>query len=244
MNFSSEAELKDFIIEKGCFEPEENLKILGNTFVPAYRVFNRLSQYFNFNGKKVLDLGCGYGEFLINFEESSLGIDVQDRLLEFASSLGMRVIRFNVEETLDLDEKYEVLFCRQLLDHLVAPHKLLVESHRLLQDEGYLIASIDNIDCPLRRKIASEHLYGFNLKALKILIQRAGFNIIKLLTVTSNKPRIVEKIVNAIPSLLNLSVDIYVIAVKEPNYKYPEKRLPWFSPSWLTSELDGYSDQA
>jgi len=185
-----------------------------------------------------LDLGCGYGGFLINFDESSLGIDAQDRLLEFASSLGLRVIRRNVEENLDLDEKYDVIFCRQLLDHLVSPHKLLVECHRPLNDDGYLIACIDNIDYLLRARIASEHLYGFNLKALQILVWQSGFNIIKIFTVTSNKPKIVEKIINSIPLLLSRSADLYVIAARDPNYKYPEKRLPWFAPSWLPNELE------
>ena len=243
MKFPTVDELKNFIIEKGCFERDENMRILNSIFVPCYKTFNRLSRYFNFNKKKVLDLGCGYGEFLINFDESSLGIDVQDRLLKFASSLGLRVMRLNVEENLDLDERYDVIFCRQLLDHLVSPHKFLVESHHLLTNEGYLIASIDNIDYSLRKKIASEHLYGFNLKALKILIQRSGFNIVKVFTLTPNKPNIVEKMVNSSPLLLSRSMDLYAIATKDPTYKYPEKRLPWFSPSWLSSELERHGDE-
>jgi len=244
MHFSTETELNDFVIGKGCFDRDENNRILKNIFAPAYHVFRRLSTYFDFSGKKVLDLGCGYGEFLINFDENSLGIDVQDRLLEFAVSVDLRTMKLNVEEDVRLEEKYDVIFCRQLLDHLVAPHKLLVESHRLLEDNGCLIAAIDNIDYPLRRGIASEHLYGFNLKAIKILIERSGFNIVKVFTLTSNKPKLLEKLINTSPLLLSRSMDLYVIAKRDAAYRYPEKRLPWFSPSWLVGELDRHNDEA
>ena len=238
MNFSTVNKLKDFIIEKGCSERNINLRILDSTFVPAYKIFRRLSSRFDFKGKRVLDLGCAYGQFLINFDGSSLGIDVQDKSFAFASSLGLRVIKQNVEEGLNLDEKYDVIFCRQLLDHLVSPHKLLVEFHQLLKDNGYLIVNIDNIDYLFAKRIASEHLYGFNLKALKILVLRSGFNIIKAFTLTSNKPRIFERLVNSSSFLLSRSMELYIIATKNPTYKYPEKRLPWFSPSWLPGELE------
>ncbi|HUU65015.1 MAG TPA: class I SAM-dependent methyltransferase [Dehalococcoidales bacterium] len=238
MKFPTVDELKNFIIEKGCFERDENMRILHSIFIPCYKTFNQLSRYFNFNKKKVLDLGCGYGEFLINFDESSSGIDVQDRLLKFAGSLGLSVTRLNVEENLDLAEKFDVVFAGQLLDHLVAPHKLLVESRQVLKDEGYLIACVDNIDFLLSRRVSEQHLYGFNLKSLKVLLQRSGFDIVKLFTLTSNKPKIVETVINASPVLLSRSMLLYAIAAKDLTYKYPERRFSWFSPSWLPKELE------
>ncbi|MFC2122055.1 class I SAM-dependent methyltransferase, partial [Bacteroidota bacterium] len=196
-----------------------------------------------FNGRKVLDLGCSYGQFLVNFDSGSLGVDLQDRHLEFAVSLDLQVVKFNVEEGVKLGDKYDVVFCRQLLDHLVSPHKLLVESHRILEGEGFLIVAIDNIDYLLGGAISEHHLYGFNLKVLRMLVERSGFNIIKAFTLTSNKPRLLEKLINSSSLLLSRSMDLYVIAKRDAAYRYPERRLPWFSPSWLVSELDRHNDE-
>ena len=40
MKFPTVDELKNFIIEKGCFERDENMRILNSIFVPCHKTFN------------------------------------------------------------------------------------------------------------------------------------------------------------------------------------------------------------
>ena len=240
MKFRSEKDLEEYVLENGCFDHRENYRIFHDTFIPAYKTFLRISSYFDFHSRKVLDIGCGYGSFLIHFNNKSLGIEIQDKLIQFVDSMDLRYTKkMNIEEGFDIGEKFDVIFCRQVLDHMVAPHKVLVESHGLLEDDGYLIACIDNIDYILDNKVASEHLYGFNLKSLKILVQRSGFDVLKIFTTTSNKPLIFEMMINSSVFLVKKTRDIYVIAKKNPQYRYPTKRRSEFTPSWLSKELVG-----
>ena len=53
-----------------------NIELIEKRFPPveASRTFNRILDTLSLRNKKVLDLGCGYGEYLVKFGKESLGI--------------------------------------------------------------------------------------------------------------------------------------------------------------------------
>lgn len=241
--FISDENLSQLILEKGPFDSAKNSRLLDETFLTNKKILQRISRYVPLKNKKVLDIGSSYGQFLIHFEPDSLGLECRPECIEMSKSLGLRTRNFNIEENLlDLNENFDLIFCRQVLDHLVAPHKFLVEANQILKPGGEVLIEIDNIHFFGGYKLPLEHLYGFCAKATEILVQKAGFKIKKIFTITSNKPLIIENLFNKIPFLLNRSQDIYVLGEKVSNFSYESKRIKEFTPSWMRHIDDRYKE--
>lgn len=236
MNFESEDQLKEFVLDKGCFDETENLRIYRKFFAGSMNRIRRLSSFFNFEGAEVLDVGCSYGQFIIHFPQGSAGVEIHPRMMEFARSLGLEVVSANIEDHIPFDNlSFDVIHCNAVLEHMVSPHKLLLEFHRILKSQGKLIIGVPNMDViGYKGWKASEHLYAYNKKSLLFLLERSGFKVIKIwrrsLGLKVITPLIPEKIE------LKFTSNLKVVAEQIPNFTYPEKRLEIFTPSWMKKD--------
>ncbi len=100
-------------------------------------------------GKRVLDLGCGYGEhcklFVENGAEKVVGIDISSKMLEVArlenSDPKIEYINMPIEGIAQLNESFDVVVSSLAL-HYVEDFALVVESiYNLLGTEGVFIFS-------------------------------------------------------------------------------------------------------
>ena len=196
MKFESEKELGEFILARGCFDKAENRRIYEKFFRMALRHIERVQYSFDFEGKKVLVVGCSYGQHLIHFAKGSMGVEIQPRLIEFARSLGLEVLSANIEEHIPVDNSsFDAIHCHDVLEHMVAPHKLLREFHRLLIADGKLVISMNNMDAiGYYGWKGAEHLYAFNKKSMEFLLERAGFRVLKTVVVGRRLPRIINQL--------------------------------------------------
>ncbi len=235
MEFKSKEELKSFILGNGCFDEKENLRI--------YHKFFRGSSYIQcffclvdeFQRKRVLDVGCSYGHFLIHFPQGSAGVEINPRMIEFARGLGLEAISANIEDCIPVESSsFDIVFCNAVLEHMVSPHKLLLELHRILKPAGNLIVGVPNMDAMgYGGWKALEHLYAYNKKSLIFLLERSGFKRIKVYgnTLFWLLSHINYRIYEKLP--LKFSPNLIAVAGKDPEFKYPDKRLEIFRPSWL-----------
>lgn len=101
--------------------------------------------------KKLLDLGCGKGEFLEvcqNFGLSTWGVDVSD----YALSQAKRKNKESQFFCLDLNKKklpfksnsFEAVTCFDLVEHLSFPSLVLSEAFRVLKPGGVLFVTTPN----------------------------------------------------------------------------------------------------
>jgi SAM-dependent methyltransferase len=98
-------------------------------------------------GKRVLDLGCRSGALTRHLLDgnSVVGVDVDERALEKAASLGIEPVRANVDEPLPFeDASYDAVVAGELLEHLQFPDALVAEIHRVLRPGGVLVGSVPN----------------------------------------------------------------------------------------------------
>ena len=237
MNFTSEAELKKYVLSKGCYSSEENQRIYCSFYKPASQLFQAVSKICDFSEKKVLDIGSFYGEFLIRFPKESLGVEISDSALNFSKSLGLKTIKCNVENNIPVENKsYDVVFACHILEHLVSPHKLLRESHRILKSQGLAIISVPNMDALSLSKSPgyrfSEHLYAFNVKSLSFLCERAGFKVTNIFhpSMRFNVPKF---FLQPVQKTLARYGAFFLIAQKVDSFEYSQKRMDYFFPSWM-----------
>jgi len=88
-------------------------------------------------GSRVLDLGCGNGEFLAYLREtrqcSGYGVEIADDNVLACARRGVNVIQLNLEEGLALfeDQSFDVVLQLETLQHLRNTEKMLRETARV-----------------------------------------------------------------------------------------------------------------
>ena len=88
-------------------------------------------------GSRVLDLGCGNGEFLAHLRDhrqcSGYGIEIADANVLACTRRGVNVIQLNLEEGLALfeDQSFDVVLQLDTLQHLRNTEKMLRETARV-----------------------------------------------------------------------------------------------------------------
>lgn len=235
-------EVKQRVVERGCFEREENERIYRKFFATVPRAFLRIVRKYRLGEKRVVDVGCGYGHYLIHFGPGSLGLDANEKSRRFALSVGLDVQDCNVEDTLPLEEEsLQAAWCANLLEHLVAPHLLLSRLHRSLAPDGLLIAKVPVIPPWFVRQgvrlvgkplgfEASEHINAFTPATFAFTVERAGFQVVEAVSLDLGNPFL--QAVSS-PITRRLGASITVVARKDPAFVYPEKRLESFDPKWM-----------
>ena len=88
-------------------------------------------------GARVLDLGCGNGEFLAHLRDhrqcSGYGIEIDDANVLACTRRGVNVIQLNLEEGLALfgDQSFDVVLQLDTLQHLRNTERMLRETARV-----------------------------------------------------------------------------------------------------------------
>lgn len=197
---------------------------------------------YDLGKKKVLDVGSAWGEFLIHFGSGSKGIEINDREIAFSRAIGLNVDQYNIEdEWYEVPASFDAIWCSNVLEHIVAPHKLLRQFYKTLKTEGLVFIRVPTIPSNgLYLKLnklflgflgyeALQHINAFTRRTLEFTIERAGFTIIE-----SN---IFIPPLNWLNSLLNpflKDVISFITAVaRKSEFSYPDKRPPVHNPKWI-----------
>ncbi len=185
-------EIRKLIKEHSPFDKEETNRILNDWFGSVLTLVKIVIQDYQFEKKKVLDIGCAYGNSLLYWREDSEGVEIQKKMVEFLQSLGRTTHRLNVNDGFPglKQENYDAIYCTALIEHLQSPHVFLTRLRPLLKPHGVLAISYPVVP-PLffqnlwelvvgyRSWLAKEHLNFFTPKTSKLMLERAGFKVIK-----------------------------------------------------------------
>lgn len=105
------------------------------------------------HNKRVLELGCSTGflsESMTDLQKCQVtGIEIDPECVEVARTKCNQVICADLDNC-DLqkvlpEERFDVILCADVLEHLRDPSRLLRSLRRWLVDDGYVVASIPNI---------------------------------------------------------------------------------------------------
>lgn len=222
LNRSREA-IRRLILSQAPFSGEENLRIYNKFFSKIPSSFVIPYEKYRLWGKKVLDVGCSYGFYLIHFGAGSVGVEISEKMVNFARAIGLTVVNCDIENSIEVEDKaFEAAWCSNVLEHMVSPHKLLKEIHRKLKPNGLTFLKIPLI--PNRvfqgalnmagRKAgykASEHLYAFTKDTGEFVVERAGYKVIEANTFCPPS-KTLNRILN--PLLFRCTPTITIVAEK------------------------------
>lgn len=132
----------------------------------------------------ILEVGCGNGNIcyqLARYGNIVTGIDISQTAINYAmSNFGNTPgLQFKVMDAHELkpakNEKYDVIVCSEVLEHLQRPEQLVDHFKELLTEHGIVILTVPNgfgprevlITKPVQRMVKSEGLVSKSLLKLK-----------------------------------------------------------------------------
>ncbi len=176
------------------------------------------------SGKKVLDVGAGRGVTATLLTKAGFEVaasDVSSDAVALMKRQGIGAFVFDLEED-ELEEKYDAIFCLEVLQYLRYPEKAVVKMKRALNLGGVLIISIPNEFHILRRLgiffgrtvwagIQTPHIRFFDQKTARHLFQICGLAVEKMLPATLCPPGrpgegLAQVLANLLPNLFSLSL--------------------------------------
>ncbi|MFA6081407.1 MAG: class I SAM-dependent methyltransferase [Patescibacteria group bacterium] len=137
---------------------------------------------------KILDVGCGWGNFLQILNKNHLpylGIDISQEAIAICQK---NTLNCQKADLINLGrnsrQKYSAITFFQVIEHLKNPLDYLRAAKKLLKKNGILLITTPNNNSPLRRLLGSKwpvyntpsHYFFYSKRSLGRLLKMAGFN--------------------------------------------------------------------
>lgn len=140
---------------------------------------------------KLLDIGCGTGEFLkslniVRFDR--FGVEINPIGAKLCRKNGLKIFNEDILVKDFREEKFDVMTLWQVLEHINNPSGLFAKAHRILNKDGLLVFQVPNSNS-LGFKIGKKywfhldsprHVWIPNEASIELLCNMAGFNLIEI----------------------------------------------------------------
>ena len=135
-------------------------------------------------GSKILDLGCGRGEFLRGFIRCGLkGYGVDQSSIAKSVCPEAEVLQSNLEnELLPYDDNsFDVIFSKSVLEHFYYPEKLVMEIYRVVNPGGLVITMVPDWESVYKTFYEDyTHRTPFTVNSLRDIFLINGFDDVKV----------------------------------------------------------------
>jgi ubiquinone/menaquinone biosynthesis C-methylase UbiE len=131
-------------------------------------------------GEKLLEIGCGRGEFLLAFQGMGLhcqGVDLSDYCLKNVNDLNVSCVDISKEALPFADNSFDYVYHKSLIEHLYSPDNLMKETIRVLRPGGKIV--ILTPDWVSQMKVFYEdftHSRPYDVTSLSDVLKVYGFS--------------------------------------------------------------------
>lgn len=156
--------------------------------------------------KRVIDIGCGDGEFLSMFKGLGcevFGTEYDPRTEEICRNKGITMLRGGVMPSLSglgNPEKFDLVIFTEVIEHINNPIDVIENIFHLLKKDGLLYVTTPNFESLERRVLRAqwgmicypEHISFYSPSTLNSILKRCGFEKVSLRTENISFFRIIQ----------------------------------------------------
>jgi ubiquinone/menaquinone biosynthesis C-methylase UbiE len=153
--------------EKNYFKYLKTRSSLANLY-RKYYLYPIISKHLK---GKLLDVGCGIGDFL-KFRNNTIGIDIDENMVNFCKSEGLEVVLFDNGKIPFSDNLFDGVIIDNVLEHIEDPTSLLLEVTRVIKNNGLIVIGVPGIK---GYASDSDHKIFYNDEILKNLFNKFNF---------------------------------------------------------------------
>lgn len=154
-------------------------------------------QYLAKPGMTVLDYGCGAGVSLMEaaaLGADAYGIEADPNVRQVVDALRLRIHIGTLDDFPHRDVKFDLIVLNQVLEHIPDPTKLLARLSGMLKPGGRLVLAVPNAKSVFARFFKRVwinwhipyHLHHFNAKSMRLFLERCGWRVVAVRTITPN----------------------------------------------------------
>ncbi|XOV91154.1 MAG: class I SAM-dependent methyltransferase [Bacteroidota bacterium] len=185
----------DKYLEVSLEQVYEAERIYPNSSIDSIRLVDKIRKYNPAQNPRTLDVGAGYGFYTKELQDKGYNVTP----LELAANekkilkemIGLQPVSSTYEE-FDPKEKYGTILMSQILEHAADPVFWAKKTHHLLDKDGLWVIAVPHFNSWSRRLmqerefyiIPPEHLNYFTNKSLQILLEKHGFEILEMETIS------------------------------------------------------------
>lgn len=164
--------------------------------------YQELLNTFDLKGKKILEVGCGKGEFLKiwkGYDVHAVGIEYDQELVDRANREGMEVYKaYADDESTKLPgAPYDAFVQFNFLEHQPYPNDMVKCIYNNLTEDGVGLVTVPSLEYILRYdgyyELIKDHIAYYSEESLKFLFQKNGFEIVDCHTVNRDTHSIMVK---------------------------------------------------
>jgi SAM-dependent methyltransferase len=130
-------------------------------------------------GDRLLEIGCGRGDFLRAFQELGLvcsGVDVEERSTQSLPEFDVRLCDLSKQALPFPDESFDVVYHKSLIEHMDDPANLMTETYRVLKSGGKVIILTPDWVSQMRNFYEDiTHRRPYDITALQDTLTMFGF---------------------------------------------------------------------
>ncbi|MSO79848.1 MAG: class I SAM-dependent methyltransferase [Acidimicrobiia bacterium] len=140
-------------------------------------------------GARMLDVGCGYGFALdlarFLFDWKGIGLDPSIAAARGKAELGLDIRPGMLDDAFDPEERFDVIFSSEVIEHIADPREFLAAARRRLSPDGVLVLTTPDADAvtpdtpwttlyPVLS--VGNHEFLVNADGFERLLREAGFH--------------------------------------------------------------------
>jgi 2-polyprenyl-3-methyl-5-hydroxy-6-metoxy-1,4-benzoquinol methylase len=153
---------------------------------------NLITSHIGTGTQKLLEIGFGGGYFLRTAQAAGYdvrGIDVDtSNVARMKPDFGDRVQNIDLYDAKFSDGQFDVVYMRDVFEHVPNPAPMLKEINRISRDGGLLYIEVPNIEGLIYSAVGERHVVIFGFahlnywapKSLATIIERAGYEVVEM----------------------------------------------------------------
>ena len=184
--------------------------LLKRSFIgKIYRVFYLYPRINKFTFGKILDVGCGIGDY-ISLTKNAIGTDINKYNIRFLEKKGLNAVLMEEGKLPFSENQFDSILLDNVIEHLTSPEKLIKEIVRVSKDNSNLIVGVPGLKGYERDP---DHKVFYKKEDLKVLFKKYNYNLSKTLYFPFNFPFLSKKLssysIFCVFSLLKISKNYF-----------------------------------